>query len=233
MLGTSISSTIETAKEYFGDSISNGTFSRLNISTIVESDLERHPKFKKYDEKFDKEMAVFTKRLEEAKGTINCPQAKKKLVEELLTIAEERSVMMDCKAHERLFLYRAAVIAFRKAILLYIMNNYKWSKEIADFIRWSFDYDLWVKMSLFGDLLNKEFGRPTRALAPGCQHHGAPERQRSLEDDMGPIHQAGQEGQEPRNLPAQWKAHGWVGLRRRPESLLQDSALLQQARHLA
>lgn len=205
----SISSTIETAKEYFGDSISNGTFSRLNISTIVESDLERHPKFKKYDEKFDRDMAVFTKRLEEAKGTINCPQAKK-LVEELLNIAEERSVMMDCKAYERLS-YRAAVIAFRKAILLYIMNNYKWSKEIADFVRWSFDYDLWVKMSLFGDLLNKEFGRPTRALAPGCVNIMEHLNDSFTEDEYMALYiKLGKKGKNPRNLLAQWKARGWV-----------------------
>ena len=205
----SISSTVDTAKAYFKDSISNGTFSRLNISTILESDVERHPKFKKYDEKFDKDMTVFTKRLEEAKGTINCPQAKK-LVEELLDTAEDRALLMDCKAYEKLS-YRAAVIAFRKAILLYIMNNYKWSKEIAEFVRWSFDYDLWVKMYLFGELLNKEFGRPTRTLAPGCTNIMEHLNDSFTEEEYMALYiKLGKKGKNPKNLLAQWKTRGWI-----------------------
>jgi hypothetical protein len=103
------SSTPNTAKMFFGSNIDNGTFSRIDLSTIVKDDLEHRPKFKAYDEVFDKNLAVYLARLETASGTIVCKQAKRH-IEALLDRAEERSLMMGNETYEQMS-YRAADIA--------------------------------------------------------------------------------------------------------------------------
>ena len=119
------STTPATAKGLLGGNIDNGTASRVNLCTIVKEDVERRPKFGRYDEAFDKKLAVFLARLESAKGLIVCPQAKR-LAETLLDRAEERALMMGNESYTQ-FSYRAVAIAFRKSILLYIMCGMKWT----------------------------------------------------------------------------------------------------------
>ena len=73
----------------------------------------------------------------------------------LSRLAVERSALFDDDGY-RILARRAAVIAFRKACILYVMNGMKWSREIEDFCCWSFDYDMWVKMSLFSEALDED-----------------------------------------------------------------------------
>ena len=157
--------TPNTAKMYFGSNIDNGTFSRIDLSTIVKEELEHRPKFKSYDEAFDKKLMVFLARLESAKGIISCSQAKKH-TEHLLDLAEDRALMMANESYKELS-YRAADIAFRKAILLYIMNGMKWSKEIEEFVTWTFEYNLWVKMCLLGEEAAIKLAQDNRVMKPG------------------------------------------------------------------
>ena len=159
------STTPNTAKMYFGGNIDNGTFSRIDLSTIVKEDLDRRPMFKPYDETFDKRLVPFLARLESAKGIIVCPQAKKHVVS-LIDRAEERALMMGNESYVELS-YRAADIAFRKGMLLYIMNGMKWSKEIEEFVTWTFDYNLWVKMCLLGEETAKKLAQDNRVMKPG------------------------------------------------------------------
>ncbi|MCR4583972.1 MAG: hypothetical protein K5764_10550 [Prevotella sp.] len=203
------STTPDTGKKFMTGNLNNGTASRVNLCTIVPDDVERRPKFGHYDEAFDKKLSIFLARLEEAKGTINCPQAKR-LAERLLDRAEERALMMGNKAYEQLS-YRAVTIAFRKSIHLYIMCGMKWTKDIEDFIVWSFDYDMWCKMVLLGEELKEKMERENNIMKPGVpcmlEQLGdtfSREEYDALERRECP--NAKQRG----NLLSQWKRREWV-----------------------
>ena len=208
-----ISTTPATAKKFLGVNIDNGTLSRLSLSTIVKEDVAHRPMFKRYDEAFDKKLAVYQARLENAKGIIVCPQAKK-LAMDLLDRAEERALMMGNESYQQLS-YRAVEIAFRKSILLYIANGMKWSKEIEDFITWSFDYDLWVKMCILGEEISTKLEQDYRIMRPGvaCLLEQLGDSFTRQEFDVLYKAQCGSTAdfkKSSSNLLSQWKKRGWI-----------------------
>ena len=203
------STTPATAKGLLGGNIDNGTASRVNLCTIVKEDVERRPKFGRYDEAFDKKLAVFLARLESAKGLIVCPQAKR-LAETLLDRAEERALMMGNESYTQ-FSYRAVAIAFRKSILLYIMCGMKWTKEIEEFIIWSFDYDMWCKMCLLGSEIKEKLERDNRIMKPGvpCMLEQLGDTFTREEYDVLERAEC-PEVKQRGNLLSQWKRREWV-----------------------
>ena len=208
-----ISTTPATAKKFLGMNIDNGTLSRLSLSTIVKEDVAHRPMFKRYDEAFDKKLAVYQARLENAKGIIVCPQAKK-LAMDLLDRAEERALMMGNESYQQLS-YRAVEIAFRKSILLYIANGMKWSKEIEDFITWSFDYDLWVKMCILGEEISTKLEQDYRIMRPGvaCLLEQLGDSFTRQEFDVLYKAQCGSTADFKKassNLLSQWRKRGWI-----------------------
>lgn len=207
------STTPNTAKMYLGKNIDNGTLSRLSLSTIVKEDVERRPKFKQYDEAFDKKLAVFLARLENVKGAIVCPQAKR-LAEALLDRAEERALMMGNESYEQLS-YRAVEIAFRKSILLYVMNGMKWSKEIDDLVTYLFDYDMWVKMCLFGEEITNKLAKDNRVMKPGVPCLLELLNDSFTRQEFEILYKAqnatiGNISKAASNLLSQWKKRGWI-----------------------
>ena len=203
------STTPETAINFFGANIENGTFSRLNLCTIMEDDVERRPKFGHYDDAFDKKLAVYQARLEAAKGVIVCPQAKK-LAEFLLDRAEDRSLMMGNKSYLTLS-YRGVAIAFRKSILLYIMCGMKWSKEIEDFIIWSFDYDMWCKMCLMGEAIKKKLDKSSKIMKPGMPCMLEQLGDSFTREEYNVLERANCPNNKQRgNLLSKWKSRGWI-----------------------
>ena len=149
------STTPASAIRYFRKNVNDGTVSRMDFCTIPEvEDNGEIPVYKRYDEKFEQQMSAYLQLLEEVSGTIVCQQAKK-MACKLSRLAVERSALFDDDGY-RILARRAAVIAFRKACILYVMNGMKWSREIEDFCCWSFDYDMWVKMSLFSEALDED-----------------------------------------------------------------------------
>lgn len=203
------STTPATAKSLLGGNIDNGTASRVNLCTIVKEDVERRPKFGRYDETFDKKLYVFIARLDSAKGVIVCPQAKR-LAESLLDRAEERALMMGNDSYMQ-FAYRAVAIAFRKSIQLYIMCGKKWSKEIEDFITWSFDYDMWCKMCLLGQDIKEKLERDNRIMKPGvpCMLEQLGDTFTREEYDVLERAEC-PEVKQRGNLLSQWKRREWV-----------------------
>lgn len=151
-----VSTTPTTAKQYYKGQFANGTFSRMNISTIVDEDVEDFPMFGTYDERFDKALKPYLDRLDKTEGTIACKQAKD-LAKRCVKIIYDRSALMDSKAYSAIG-FRSVEIMFRKACLLYVMNGRKWSNAIEEFCLWSFEYDMWCKFSIFGEQAAKEFG---------------------------------------------------------------------------
>lgn len=203
------STTPTTFKKTFGSNIDNGTFSRLNLSTIVKEDVERRPKFKFYDEAFDKKLAPFLARLDSAKGEISCTPAKN-LAEKLLDRAEDRALMMGNETYEKLS-YRSAMIAFRKSILLYIMNGMKWSKEIEEFITWSFDYDLWNKMCIMGDEASRKLEQDKRVMKPGVPCMLEQMGDSFTREEYNVMERANcPSTKQPGNLLSQWKKREWI-----------------------
>ncbi len=207
------SSTDVGAKSFFDGQISNGTFSRVSMCTIVRDDQAGLPKFGKYDEKYLAKLQPYIERLEMAHGTtIFCKQARE-LAEELAMLVNDRSSMMDSEAY-RAIGYRSVESAFRKACLLYIMNGNKWNKDIAAFMRWLFEYDMWVKFEYFGEMLAKAFGDD----APQKTHHGPNNLLEQLNDeftldDLIHVRNKGnskEERDKAINLASQWKGRGWI-----------------------
>ena len=162
------STTIPNAHRFFQKAVNDGTLSRLNLSTIIKPKAEYTPNSKNgivnvdsslpifgiYDEKFAEQLQPFLYRLNSANGLIECPQALK-LAKELTAENDRRATLYESDAY-RILSYRANVIAYLKAMVLYVAQDYKWTKEIADYVRWSEQMDLWCKMRFFGSQLEEE-----------------------------------------------------------------------------
>ena len=150
------STTPPNAKKFLCRMVNDGTLSRLDISTIIrnEDDEDTPPILGIYDHTFAEELKPYIDRLEAASGLIECPQAKK-LSLEMKQENKDTVNLYDSEAY-RVLSYRANVIAWLKGMVLYVAHGYKWSKEIADFVRWTQQYNLWCKMLYFGQQLEKE-----------------------------------------------------------------------------
>ena len=152
------STTPPNARKFFYKMVNDGTVSRLDISTIIrtEEDDDMIPILGIYDKAFAQDLKPYIDRLEAANGEIDCPQAKK-LALEIKKENSDAAKLYESEAY-RVLSYRANVIAWLKGMVLYVAHGYKWSKEIAEFVRWSEQYNLWCKMLYFGKQLEKELG---------------------------------------------------------------------------
>ena len=150
------STTPPNARKFFNKMVNDGTVSRLDVSTIIRNDDndDEAPILGIYDHQFAIELKPYIDRLEACNGLIECPQAKK-LSLEMKQENSDAAKLYDSEAYSVLS-YRANVIAWLKGMVLYVAHGYKWSKEIADFVRWSQQYNLWCKMLYFGEQLEKE-----------------------------------------------------------------------------
>ena len=150
------STTPPNAKKFFFKMVNDGTVGRLDISTIIKADDDDDtaPIQGIYDHTFAQELKPYIDRLEAANGLIECSQSKK-LSLEMKQENKDSAKLYESEAY-RVFSYRANVIAWLKGMVLYVAHGYKWSKEIADFVRWTQQYNLWCKMLYFGQQLEKE-----------------------------------------------------------------------------
>ena len=150
------STTPPNAKRFFYKMVNDGTVSRLDVSTIIRNDDEDDtaPILGIYDHTFAAELKPYIDRLDAANGLIECPQAKR-LSLEMKQENKDAAKLFESEAY-RVFSYRANVIAWLKGMVLYVAHGCKWSKEIAEFVRWSQQYNLWCKMLYFGQQLEKE-----------------------------------------------------------------------------
>ena len=150
------STTVQKGQRYFSGVLTDGPISRINFCTIPEREIGAEmPVYGTYDEGFDEALRPYIERLNAARGLVDCPQARtlaKKLMEE----CADFSRLSQSRVYENLS-YRANVIPYLKAMVLYVAQGEKWDKTIEHFVRWSLKYDLWCKMHFFGDsILNQE-----------------------------------------------------------------------------
>ena len=150
------STTPPNARKFFFKMVNDGTVSRLDVSTIIRSDDDDDtaPILGIYDHQFAQELKPYIDRLEAANGLIECSQAKK-LSLDMKQENKDAARLYESEAY-RVFSYRANVIAWLKGMVLYVAHGYKWSREIADFVRWTQQYNLWCKMLYFGQQLERE-----------------------------------------------------------------------------
>ena len=149
------STTPPNARRFFARMVNDGTVSRLDVATIIrDKDDDSDPILGIYDHTFAEELKPYIDRLEAANGLIECPQAKK-LALEIKQQNSDIARLYESDAY-RVLSYRANVIAWLKGMLLFVAHGYSWSKEIAEFVRWSQQYNLWCKMLYFGQQLEKE-----------------------------------------------------------------------------
>ena len=144
------STTVSKGQRYFSQVLTDGPISRINFCTIPEREIGADmPIYGAYDEAYDEELRPYIERLNNARGLIDCPQARS-LSRKLIAECADFSRLSQSRVYENLS-YRANVIAYLKAMVLYVAQGEKWDKRIEDFIRWSLNYDLWCKMHFFGD----------------------------------------------------------------------------------
>ena len=163
------STTIDKGQRYFSKVLTDGPLSRINFSTIPERDIgEDIPVYGTYDDEFRKALKPYIENLCMATGLVECEEAYR-LAEVLKNENAEFSRTSQNRIFEN-FSFRANVIAYLKACVLYVANGYRWEPEIEDFIRWSERYDLYCKMRFFGDMIAKEVSTAEKSSKRGPEN---------------------------------------------------------------
>ena len=152
--------TILKGKRYFAKVLTDGPISRINFCTIPEREIGAEmPVYGTYDAAFDEELRPYIERLTRATGLIECPEAYR-LAKRMQEEHAEAARLSQDRVYENLS-FRANVIAYLKACVLYVAHGGKWDKSIEAFVRWSFAYDMACKMEFFGDAIARAMREDT------------------------------------------------------------------------
>ena len=148
------STTIDKGQRYFAKVLTDGPLSRINFCTIPEREIgEDIPVYGTYDDEFRNSLKPYIENLCMASGLVECQEAY-----DLAVVLKNENAEFARTSQNRIFenfSFRANVIAYLKACVLYVANGYRWEPEMDDFIRWSERYDLYCKMRFFGDAIKK------------------------------------------------------------------------------
>mgnify|MGYP003292737934 CR=1 FL=1 len=210
------SATIERGKSFFRNGLTDGTLSRLNFCTIVQTKGSDIPVYGNYDEAFAAELKPYIDALNGACGEISCPEAEE-LARDLLQESRDIAMLADNEAYEVLS-YRANVIAYQKAMVLYVANGCHWDDRIAEFVRWSKQYDMWCKMHFFGQQLQGEIDKENLVQTQGPRNMLEMLPNRFSRDELASVRLAQGKSADPSLQLAQWKKRGFV---------VQDEATLE------
>ena len=163
------STTVRKGQSYFRSVLTDGPISRINFCTIPRREIGAEmPVYGTYDEAFAEELRPYIERLNKARGVIECKQATalaKKLMEECAEFAR----LSQSRVYESLS-FRANVIAYLKAMVLYVVHGERWDKTMEDFVRWSLRYDLWCKMKFFGEAIEAQESAQEKEVTRGPQN---------------------------------------------------------------
>ena len=148
------STTIVKGQQYFRNVLTDGPISRINFCTIPEREIGAEmPVYGTYDDHFDEQLKPYIENLCRANGLVECKEAIA-LAQQLKEENADTARLTQSRVYENLS-FRANVIAYLKACVLYVANGYKWEQEIVDFVRWSEQYDLWCKMRFFASAIEQ------------------------------------------------------------------------------
>ena len=210
------SCTPKKCRDYFRRVVTDGPVSRISFSTIDRRPCGSEiPVYGSYDAAFDEELRPYIDNLVKARGLVDCPQAFK-LAQKLVEENAEFARLSQNYVFENLS-FRANVIAYLKACVLYVANGMKWEKSIEDFVRWSERYDLWCKLKLFGQMIyeaDNEQAKTDKEFVSGPKNllQLLP-NEFTLEDYLKLRRQQGFEGDDRKramNAIYQWSHRGYV-----------------------
>ena len=163
------STTIQKGQAYFRNVLTDGPVSRINFCTIPERPIgSEMPVYGTYDASFDEELRPYIENLNKARGLIECRQART-LVRKLMEENADFARLSESRVYENLS-FRANVIAYLKAMVLYVAHGGKWDKTMEDFVRWSLQYDMYCKMKFFGEAIEEVESGFMRKLRKGPQN---------------------------------------------------------------
>ena len=205
------STTIQKGRRYFSKVLTDGPVSRINFCTIPEREIGADmPVYGTYDAAFDEELRPYIENLVKAQGLIDCPQAYK-LAQKLKEECADFARLSQSRVYENLS-FRANVIAYLKACVLFVANGCRWDKTFEDFIRWSLQYDLACKMEFFGDAIEAAMNMP----APDPHKPGRRNLLTLLPDDFSfdqavrVRQEAGLDAKGTSHMLSQWKVRGYI-----------------------
>ena len=204
------SCTLKSARKFITNTwIADGSLSRLNVNALLlPKDDHEMPKIGEYDEKFQNDLKLYVDRLNAASGLIECPQANR-LAEEMKQEHDRIADLCESEGY-RTFSYRAVVIGWLKAMMLYIANGYKWDKTMAEYVRYSVRRDMYLKMYFFGQQIEEEFEEEERQQQHGPQNllSTLPE-EFTMEDYLRMRQAQGKRGDGKSTLRT-WKTRGYI-----------------------
>ena len=206
------STTIHKGQAYFRGVLTDGPISRINFCTIPEQPIGAEmPVYGSYDAAFDEELRPYIERLAKARGLIECNGARnlaKKLKEENAEFAR----LSQSRVYENLS-FRANVIAYLKAMVLYVAQGEVWDKTTEEFVRWSLKYDLWCKMRFFGEAIEEQ------EATAGTTKHKGPQNLLDLlpevftREEAGALRtRVGVRGGSLTHMLNNWKQRGYIEL---------------------
>ena len=203
--------TILKGKRYFSRVLTDGPISRINFCTIPEREIGADmPVYGTYDAAFDEELRPYIENLNRATGLVDCPQAFR-LAEKMRKENAEFATLSQSRVYENLS-FRANVIAYLKACVLYVANGEKWDKTIEDFVRWSYHYDMWCKMEFFGDAIEDAMRLPVNGEKTPGRHNLLellPD-EFTLQDAVRVRQSAGMTAEGTRNMLYQWSYRNYI-----------------------
>ena len=215
------STTIHKGQSYFQGVLTDGPVSRINFCTIPEQPIGADmPIYGTYDSAFDEELRPYIERLTKARGLVECRGAQalaKKLKEENAEFAR----LSQSRVYENLS-FRANVIAFLKAMVLFVAHGGVWDRTMEDFVRWSLRYDMWCKMHFFGEAIEE-----VESVGNARRKRG-PQNLLDLLPDTFTREEAGQMRQRHgiahgslANMLATWKKRGYIEVKgeERPDDM--------------
>lgn len=205
------STTVPAGQQYFRQGLTNGTLSRISFATIIKPLGKRGiPRFGDYDEAFRKALQPYIVNLNAATGLVECRQAEK-MAEQLCEENEDLAELSDDDVFETLS-YRACRMAYDKAMILFIAQGYQWTKEIADFCRWSQAYDMWIKLHYFGESMREQNQIEKTAPCFGPQNMLDLLPDRFGKQDLSAVHRAQGRDGNVMQLIYTWVNRGYIEL---------------------
>lgn len=204
------SCTLKSARKFITNTwIADGSLSRLNVNALLLSkDDHEMPKIGEYDEKFQNDLKLYVNRLNAASGLIECPQANR-LAEEMKQEHDRIADLCESEGY-RTFSYRAVVIGWLKAMMLYIANGYKWDKTMAEYVRYSVRRDMYLKMYFFGQQIEEEFEEEERQQQHGPQNLLSTLPEEFTMDDYLRMRQAQGKRGDGKSTLRTWKTRGYI-----------------------
>ena len=207
-----ISTTVRKGQSYFRSVLTDGPISRINFCTIPERPIGAEmPVYGTYGEEFIEELRPYIDRLNNARGLVECEEASN-LARTLVKECAEFARLSQSRVYENLS-FRANVIAFLKAMVLYVAHGEVWTPEMEDFVRWSLQYDLWCKMHFFGEAIEEQEYAGERYKHRGPQNllDLLPEVFTREEAGLMRQHQGVRQG-TLKSMLSNWKKRGYIEL---------------------